>query len=103
MGQQRRYPRPPKPPITLGELRAGNVPLSASCPICHRGATFEPHAIDVPDTTTVEDMTRRLRCTGCGRKGGMSVCPDGEAWVWYLRRTGQRDRLPWYQCFVRDE
>ncbi len=27
-------------------------------------------------------------CTGCGRKGGMGVCPDGEAWVWYLRRTG---------------
>ncbi len=56
----------------------------------------------MPEDAPLSRISKALKCTRCDRKGGIDVIPDGEAWVRYLRKTGQRDRMPWYQAFVQD-
>lgn len=101
MGQQRRYPRPPKPLPTLAELRAAGVlSLTITCPACSHGSKFDLASLPWDGAMTTEGMSKKFRCTACPRKGSVSISFDDEPWVQYLRRTGQRDRLPWNACFI---
>ena len=41
--------------------------------------------------------------TGWAWHDAMSAISEPRGWVRHLRATGQRDRLPWFQGFIRDE
>lgn len=103
MGQNRRWPKTPKPPILMGEVRAAGAMLGGHCPICPRTFTMDPNALSLPDDADMARVSAALKCTGCGRRGGIDVGPHSEPWIKWLRRTGQRERVPWNGAFVRDE
>jgi hypothetical protein len=87
------------PPITLGDLRPAAIPVIVRCPTCKRSATLAATDLPLPDTADMTTVANRLRCEGCGRRGGMSAAPSMEPWIRYLRETGQTDRLPWCSAF----
>lgn len=86
--------RPQLPPIFLAELREQGIPVSVDCPVCHRRATIAATEIPLPDEADMSRLEAALKCGGCGRRGGISACPESIPWVRWLKRTGQRDRLP---------
>lgn len=90
------------PPPRLGELREAGVAVSMSCPACGATWRLDPAEIDGPDTMPVKALAYLLTCS-CGRHGGLSAAPEHVHWVRWLRKTGQRARLPWSAAFVRDE
>ena len=101
MGGNSRYPGHwSMPPIRLGELRPEGIRVFVCCPICKRAGTLASDGIPLPDDADMGRVSRALHCTGCGRKGGISATPESVPWVQYLRRTGQRDRLPWNAAFI---
>lgn len=100
MGGNQRYPDTWKlPPITLADLRPSGIPIIVICPACKRRGTINPSAIPAPDEADLRGVAHRLRCEGCGRRGGMSVSPEMEGWIRHLRETGQTHRLPWCAPF----
>ncbi|WP_048432256.1 hypothetical protein [Methylobacterium platani] len=95
--------RPPLPPILLGEARRARISLLICCPICKHRVEIPAMEMPLPHDLDMDQVGHRMRCTSCGRRGGIDVIPDGAGWVRYLRKTGQRDRWPWYAGMVRDE
>lgn len=95
-------PRKDLPPVLLGELRQAGVPVFVKCP-CFRMVTIEATALPLPDDADMSRLGHALKCTVCGRSGGITATPEPKPWVLYLRRTGQRDRMPWYAPMIRDQ
>lgn len=94
-------PRKDLPPVLLGELRRAGVPVFVKCP-CFRMVSIDPASIPLPDDADMNRVGHALKCTVCGRSGGISASPEPAPWVRHLRRTGERDRLPWYAAMIRD-
>jgi len=96
-GWQQEIPRSlDLPLITLGDQRAGGIPLIVRCPSCTRSAPLDASAVPLPDAWDMTTVANRMRCEGSGRRGDMSASPPMEEWVRYLRASGQTDRLPWW-------
>lgn len=76
--------------------------LDIRCPRCRRNVEIPAASLSLPDPLDMDEVASRLRCTGCNRRGGMSVYPHHKGWVRYLRSTGQRHRLPWFAPMIRD-
>lgn len=91
------------PPITLGELRRERIRVMARCILCGHMTMLDAGDVPLPDDADMGRMSQALHCTGCGKGGGKSAHPDPQPWVRYLRRTGQRERLPYYAPMIRDE
>ncbi len=98
-------PRPPLPPILLGEVHEAGLALSIRCgpPYCFHMAEIPAGEIALPGQLDMNEVGRRLRCTACGRRGGNSVYPDHRGWVRHLRATGQRERLPWFAVMMPED
>ena len=95
--------RPALPPILLGELRQAGIGIGVRCPICNASSDMSAAEIDLPDDADMDRLSRALRCLRCGRKGGISAYPEPARWVRHLRKTGQRDRLPWFTPKIGDD
>jgi hypothetical protein len=93
-------PRTILPPITIGELRRGRIPLWVRCNCGHR-AEVSPFAFEAPYETPIAELKGRLKCGQCGERRGVDVGPEPTAWVVYLDRTGQQYRQPFYAGMVR--
>lgn len=99
MGKRRA--RPELPPVLLGEVRAAGIEVEAYCALCmHRAVIPAEKLAAMPDDTVLDTLARRTRCTGCNRTGGHGVVPAPQAWIAYLRKTGQDHRLPYWACFT---
>ncbi|SFF17061.1 hypothetical protein SAMN04487844_1116 [Methylobacterium sp. yr596] len=95
-------PAPRRPPILLHEVQEAGLTLHVHCPICKHKAEIVANALQLPGSLDMNGIGHRMRCTDCGRRGGMDVFPDSAGWVRYLRATGQRDRVPWYGAMMRE-
>ena len=90
------------PPPLLGECREGQIPISMSCPRCHRTWQIDPATIEGDAAMPIKALAPRFPCE-CGRRGGPGASPERRPWIQWLRKTGQHKRLPWSAAFVRDE
>ena len=78
---------PPGPPMTLANMRQNGVrSVTATCANCGRSADINVDLL--PETLTVPEAGRRLRCSSCGGKT-ISTRP---AW-----HTSRRAGVPNYQ------
>jgi len=67
--------------ILLGEVRAARLDLFADCPVCGHREYVKAEELPLPDEFDMKEIGRRMRCTGCGRRGGIDICPDTRSWV----------------------
>lgn len=91
------------PPVLLGELRKIGVRLHVVCPLCSHLTYLDPNKVKGSYDTPIKELSSRLRCTKCLRKGGINVTEETIPWVHYLRRTGQYHRLTNMMRMVREE
>lgn len=92
--------RDPVPPILLGEVRDAGLTLSATCPRCRHTVELAATALPLPPDLDMDQVGHRLRCSGCGRRGGHTVYPDPAGWVRYVRAQGWRQREPWFAPMI---
>lgn len=90
------------PPILLGEAKAASPTIIAECPVCRHKVELPSATFSQADTTPLAEISRRMRCTGCRRLGGVTLHPIPRDWVRYLRQTGQGERLPFYAAMMPD-
>lgn len=91
--------------IKLGEIRGAGVhELFVSCPACGHNRSLELAAFSrFADGDALEAIGRAMKCLKCRRRGSHGVYPESRPWVWYLRRTGQDHRLPYWAPMVPHE
>ncbi|GJD63676.1 hypothetical protein MPEAHAMD_3847 [Methylobacterium frigidaeris] len=63
------------PTILLGEVRKARLDLFGRCPICYPKATIPAMEMPLPYDLDMNAIGHRMRCTDCGRRGGMDVSP----------------------------
>jgi hypothetical protein len=78
--KSRPYRDPPRPPLTLGELRKGSCWLWAYCRgrECHRSVplALAPFIIRWGASASSDRLRRSFRCSACGGKGAMLMMPS---------------------------
>ncbi len=59
-------------PETIASAARGGRPIVAQCLACGHEATIAATDIALPGETEIANIGRRMRCTGCGRRGALT-------------------------------